>query len=259
MIQFPDLTVFAATLHDDRFMAAVAVAALAGVVRGFSGFGSALIYVPLIAALYEPRFATVSFVLMDYVCVAPYALRAVPQAQWRQVMPAFAASLLTVPLGTMLQNAADPVPLRWGMAGFVLAFVALLASGWRYPFKPNAPAAACAGALSGFTGGAVQMSGPPVILYWLGSPSGVVIIRSNLLVFLVMLGFTLMVNYAWHGLMTAQPIALAVLLWPAYIVALAIGARWFRGASDVHYRRVAYGIVALAALVSMPIFDKILH
>ena len=74
-----------------------------------------------------------------------------------------------------------------------------------------------------------------------------------------MLGFTLVANYAWHGLMTAQPIALAVLLWPAYIVALAIGARWFRGASDVHYRRVAYVMVAAAALVSMPVFDRFLH
>ena len=259
MIQLPDLASLAATLHDGRFIAALAIAALAGVVRGFSGFGSALIYVPLIAAIYEPRVATVSFVLMDYVCVAPYALRAVPQAQWRQVMPAFAASLLTVPLGTMLQSAADPVPLRWGMAAFVLVFVALLASGWRYPFKPSALAAACAGALSGFAGGAVQLAGPPVILYWLGSPSGANVIRSNLLVFLVMLGFTLVANYAWHGLMTAQPIALAVLLWPAYIVALAIGARWFRGASDVHYRRVAYVMVAAAALVSMPVFDRFLH
>ena len=35
----------------------------------------------------------------------------------------------------------------------------------------------------------------------------------------------LMGNYAWHGLMTAQPIALAVLLWPVYIVALWLGAR----------------------------------
>jgi uncharacterized membrane protein YfcA len=245
LIQLPDLSTLAATLHDGRFIAAVVIAALAGVVRGFSGFGSALIYVPLIAALYEPRVATVSFVLMDYVCVAPYAVRAMPQAQWRQVLPAFAASLLTVPLGTMVQSAADPVPLR--------------ASGWRYPFKPSALAAACAGALSGFAGGAVQLGGPPVILYWLGSPSGANVVRSNLLVFLVMLGLMLMANYAWHGLMTAQPIALAVLLWPAYILALAVGARWFRGASDVHYRRVAYVMVAAAALVSMPVFDRFLH
>jgi uncharacterized membrane protein YfcA len=30
---------------------------LAGAARGFSGFGSALIYVPLISAIYDPRTA----------------------------------------------------------------------------------------------------------------------------------------------------------------------------------------------------------
>jgi hypothetical protein len=84
------------------------------------------------------------------------------------------------------------------------------------------------------------------------------VIRANLLAFLMMLGITLIINYALRGLMTAQPIALGVLLWPAYIVALAIGAYWFKGASTSQYRRVAYVIVALAALVSLPVLDKIL-
>lgn len=259
MITLPDLATLSAMLHDARFIAAVVVAVLAGVVRGFSGFGSALIYVPLIAAIYEPRIATVSFALMDYVCVLPYALRAFPQAHWREVLPAFAAALVTVPLGTMTQNLADPIVLRWGMAAFVLAFVVLLAAGWRYPFKPSAMAATGAGALSGFAGGATQISGPPAILYWLGSPENAATIRSNLLVFLILLGMTLLANYAWHGLMTANPIALAALLWPAYIVALAVGARWFRGSTDQSYRRIAYMIVALAALASMPVFDRLLH
>lgn len=259
MIELPDFAAFAATLNDPRFAAAVAVALLAGAVRGFSGFGSAMIYVPLIAAVYAPRIATVSFVLMDFVCVAPFALRAVRLAQWREVLPAFFAAMLTVPLGTFTQQAVDPVLLRWGMALFVLGFVALLVSGWRYPFKPSTQAAVGAGALSGFTGGAAQMGGPPLILYWLGSPTAAVTVRANLLVYLVILAITLMANYAWQDLATARPIALAVLLWPVYIPALFLGARWFRGASDLGYRRVAYGIVALAALASMPVFDRILH
>jgi len=259
VIELPDINTLAAMLHDGRLIAAVVVAMLAGVVRGFSGFGSALIYVPLIAAIYEPRIATVSFAIMDYVCVLPYAVRAFPRARWHEVLPAFAAALVTVPLGTMMQNAVDPIALRWGMAIFVLVFVVLFAAGWRYPFKPSTLAASVAGALSGFAGGATQMSGPPAILYWLGSPENAAIIRANLLVFLILLGMTLLANYAWHGLMTANPIALAVLLWPAYIVALAIGALWFRGASDQSYRRIAYVIVALAAATSMPVFDRLLH
>jgi hypothetical protein len=39
----PDSTTFAATVADPRFPVAVVVSALAGLVRGFSGFGSALV------------------------------------------------------------------------------------------------------------------------------------------------------------------------------------------------------------------------
>jgi uncharacterized membrane protein YfcA len=259
VIELPDSATFAALLSEPRFWAAAGIAVIGGAVRGFSGFGSALIYVPLIAAVFSPRVATCSFVLLDFVCVVPFAARALPHVHWREVLPAYIAAALTVPLGTLTQQAVDPIVLRWGMALLVLGFVAALASGWRYPFKPSAPAAIGAGALSGFTGGAAQLGGPPIILYWLGGASAASVVRTNLLVYLAMLALTLMANYAWHGLMTAQPIALAVSLWPVYIVALVAGTRWFRGASETGYRRIAYVIVALAAFASMPVFDSVLH
>ncbi len=259
MIQLPDNATFLAVLYDSGFVAAAVVALTAGVVRGFSGFGAALIYVPLTAAIYTPQVAVASFVLIDFTCVVPYAVRAFRECHWREVLPAFAAGFVLVPLGTLTQAALSPVVLRWGMAMLVLGFVALLASGWRYPFKPSTPAAIGAGALSGFFGGAAQLAGPPMIIYWLSSANGAAHVRANMLVYLMLLALTLMGNYAWHGLMTAQTIALSVMLWPVYIVALWLGARLFRGASDLTYRRIAYAIVAIAAFASLPVLDRFLH
>jgi uncharacterized membrane protein YfcA len=195
LIDFPDLSTFAATLADRRFIAAASVAVLAGILRGYAGFGSALIYVPLVASIYEPRFATVSLILIDQVCVAPYAIGAFRHCKWREVLPAYIAAAVTVPFGIMVQRWSDPVILRWGMAVFVFTFVAIFASGWRYHWQPNAAAAMGAGALSGLAGGATQMSGPPVIFYWLGSPSSAAIMRSNLLAYLLLLGMTLLISY----------------------------------------------------------------
>ena len=56
----PEYALFAAAAADHRFWVALAIAVLAGVVRGFSGFGSAQIYIPLIAAVYSPRVAAVT-------------------------------------------------------------------------------------------------------------------------------------------------------------------------------------------------------
>lgn len=255
LIELPDLSTFSALVTDRRFYAAAAFAALAGIVRGFSGFGSALIQVPLISAIYDPRLATVSYILMDLPCTLPFALRAIPECQWREVLPAIVAAAIAVPLGTYVQTASDPILLRWAMAAFVMCFLALVVSGWRYRGRPGTLPASVAGFLSGFAGGAAQMSGPPLILYWLGIPGRVAIVRANLLVFFLLLGTTLVVSYVVQAVITPLAIAIAMLLWPLYLIALFIGARWFRVASDVGYRRVAYVIVALAALVSLPLFD----
>jgi hypothetical protein len=44
-----------------------------------------------------------------------------------------------------------------------------------------------------------------------------------------------------------------------FFIATAAGARYFHGASDELYRRIAYAIITVAALVSLPLFDHWLH
>ena len=54
-------------------------------------------------------------------------------------------------------------------------------------------------------------------------------------------------------------IALALMLGPLHIFAMWAGGRVFHLASAETYRRVAYAIIALAALASMPLFDRLLR
>ena len=61
-------------MDDRRFWPAIAIAALSGLVRGFSGFGSAMIYMPLVAAVYEPRIAAVTLLTIDTLCTAPFTV-----------------------------------------------------------------------------------------------------------------------------------------------------------------------------------------
>ena len=50
MIDLPTSATFAAVVADPRFALAIGISVLSGAVRGFSGFGSALIYVPMMSA-----------------------------------------------------------------------------------------------------------------------------------------------------------------------------------------------------------------
>ena len=255
MIDLPDMTAISAALADRRFAAAVAIAALSGFVRGFSGFGSALIYIPLIAAVYEPRIAAATLLLIDLVGSAPFTIRELPRCNWREVMPVTAAAALAVPLGTMALIFVDPIVLRWLIAVLVLTLLAVLASGWRYRGKPTLPVLIAVGLFAGFGSGAVQVAGPAVIIFWLGGSSNAAVVRANLMVFFLLMGFITGTAYAAQGIITADVLALAVLLGVPFMVSMWAGARWFHGSSEQAYRGAAYAIITIAALVSMPLWD----
>ena len=248
---------FAATLADRRFIAAVVIAALSGFVRGFSGFGSALIYIPLIAAVYEPRIAAPTLLLIDLVGSAPFTVRELPGCNWREVVPVTTAAALAVPFGTMALIWIDPIVLRWFIAVLVLGLLAVLASGWRYHGKPTLAVSIAVGLFAGFGSGAVQIAGPAVIVFWLGGASNAATVRANLMVFFLLMGFITGTAYVAQGIITADVLALSVLLGVPFMLAMWIGARWFHGASEQAYRRAAYLIIVLAAIVSLPLWDRL--
>jgi uncharacterized protein len=75
------------------------------------------------------------------------------------------------------------------------------------------------------------------------------------MVFFFLMGFITGAAYVAQGIITADILALSVLLGIPFVLAMWAGARWFHGASDAAYRRVAYAIIAVSALVSLPLWD----
>jgi uncharacterized membrane protein YfcA len=257
VIDLPDSSHFTALLADGRFYAVLAVTVLAGVVRGFSGFGSALIFIPLASAIYEPRIATASFLLIDFFCTLPLFVQLYSTSNKREVWPLSIAAAFTIPLGAMFLRVVDPVHLRWGIATIILALVAVLVSGWRLRSTASLLLTIGVGLVSGFSGGATQLIGPFAIAYWLGSKSPAAVVRANLVVLFGITGATLCVAYLFQGLFPPPVVALSLLLAVPYVLSLLAGAYFFKGSSETLYRRIAYAIVAMAAFVSLPIFDGV--
>lgn len=255
----PDSALFAAAVAERRFWIAVGIAMLAGLVRGFSGFGAAQIYIPLVAAVYGARVAAVTLLLIDTVGTAPFTVRAFAHCAWREVLPMYVCAAIAIPLGTFALLVIDPIILRWFIAVLVLSLVGILFMGWRYHGRASLPVTAGLGIISGLATGAAQMGGPPVLIYWLGVISKAITVRANCLVYFLLLDLTSCAVYLWHGLISPQLLALSLLLAVPFFVATAAGATLFHGSSDLIYRRIAYAVIAAAAFVSLPAFDSFLR
>jgi len=211
--------------------------------------------VPLMSALYGPKIGAASFLLIDFVTGIVFSLGVWRQAAWREIVPLAVSAVIAAPFGTLILQYADPAHLRWAMAALVLVIVVVLSTGWRYHGKPMLIVTVLVGLVAGVLGGAVQIFGPPVVLFWLSSMAAVAVVRANFVVFFAIMAAGLVVTYLWFGLLTTDVIALAAFLAPAHICAMFVGSKFFDMASEQIYRRVAYVIITFAALVSMPLWD----
>src|SRR5260221_9509590 len=84
------------------FLIAASVACIAGMVRGFAGFGAAMVMTPVFSALYGPAVGIALCLLMEIVVVLPLLPRVVGLVDWRRIGLLMAAAVVGVPLGNLV-------------------------------------------------------------------------------------------------------------------------------------------------------------
>jgi uncharacterized membrane protein YfcA len=242
--------------------AAVAICLIAfvsGTARGFSGFGSALIFMPLASSMASPRLVAALLLLIDFVAAAPLLPNAWKQADRKATAVIVLGALIGVPIGTWLLTRLEPVTTRWIISGFVTALLVLLLSGWRYRGKDHAAISIGIGGLSGFCSGLAQTGGPPIVGYWLGRPIPSMIARANILLFFGASDFFSAVAYAATGLINADAIKFAFVVGPVYAVGVWFGASLFGRASETVFRATCYALIAAAVFIGLPALDGVLR
>ena len=247
----------ATAIQEPRVGFILFVSLLGGVVRGYSGFGGALIVVPLASMAVGPSMAVPLFYLFDLGSATPYGYRALPQCNFKQIWPMLVGHLLALPLGTWILTTLHPEGVRWGMSGIVFLMLIILVSGWRYRGKPNPPASFVVGTMAGVMGSSSGMAGPPIIAYWLGQKNNMAVVRSNIMAYYAMTSTATDIYFFYLGLFTWDVLIYALVVWPFYALGLWGGAKLFHRSSEALFRLSAYGLIALSAVVSMPLLDHL--
>jgi uncharacterized protein len=240
-------------------VAICAIAFVSGTARGFSGFGSALIFMPLASSIAAPRLVAALLLLIDFVAAMPLVPNAWKHADRGATAVMVLGALIGVPIGTYFLSRLDPVTTRWIISGFVAALLLLLLSGWRYRGKDHAAISAGIGGLSGFCSGLAQTGGPPIVGYWLGRPIASHVARANIVLFFGASDFFSLVSYLLTGLITNDPIKFSLAVGPVYGIGVWFGASLFGKASEKVFRAICYALIGAAVIVGLPALDGLLR
>ena len=236
---------------DLAWLAVVAVAA--GLIRGFSGFGTALVYVPLAGMVLPPLWVLVTLTVMDLVGPLPNLPRAWRDGRPREVAALGLAALTGLLPGLWLLDRLSGDGFRWIVSGLCLATVALMASGWRWTGRMTSPVIGGVGVVSGLLGGVAGLAGPPVVLTYMSAPLSAVVVRANVLMYLVLWDALFGAVLLAQGRLSTEPVLLGAALIAPYLAANVVGARLFVPSRERAYRRTAYALVAGAAVLSLPL------
>ena len=228
---------------------------IAGLVRGFSGFGTAMIFLPVAAQWLSPFAALTAMVIMDMFGPLPNLPRAVRDGHPRDVGRLTVGLAVGLPFGIFILGLVAPEVFRYGVSISALVLLALLSSGLRYSGALPRGVLYATGGLGGFLAGCVGLPGPPVIMFYMAAKMPPAVIRANTILYLMAADLVMLVMLALFDHLVSTAVWLGLLLALPYLLANVIGAAIFRPDKVALYRAVAYMIIAVSAISGLPVFD----
>jgi uncharacterized membrane protein YfcA len=217
---------------------AVAIALAAGVVRGITGFGGAMVMSPPLALLLGPRLTVPVVLLLESVVAAPMLVQTRAQVNWRMVGAILLGACAFVPVGVLALVALEPTVIRRAIAITVIVFALVLLRGWRYTGRPRLGTSLGLGAVSGGMLGMTSIGGPPVILYLLSGPDTIQTTRANLTLYVTVTSLVGIFMLWLHGVFDAAAWRTSLWLAPPYYLGLVGGVRVFPRVSETRFRHL---------------------
>ena len=219
---------------------------IAAVIRGFTGFGSALLWVPTLSLVLPPVVVVPVVLILEASASAIMFAKVRLSVDWAGLTWIWLGSAIILPLGIWLLARLPVDVTRTAIAVTVLTAAVLLWRGVRLQSKFGRPGLVVTGGLGGLLTGLIGIPGPPVFLYYLAAPVEIVVARATIMTYLFGPAFVA-VNYA-YGLLFPSMILLGAMLMPVVAFGKWVGHLGFKYADPVIARKVALGLLFVSGV-----------
>jgi uncharacterized membrane protein YfcA len=200
---------------------------IAGVIRGYSGFGFAMVAVTSMSLVIPPARVVPLVLILEIMA----SIRLVPQVwsdiDWYSLRWLLAGSLIATPFGAYLLANIPAEPMRISISLLVLVAAILLLQGWAWKRMPGRPLILTTGVACGILNGAAAIGGPPVILLYLSSPAGVTVSRASIIAYFLGIDTMSLMMASIQGLTTSHILLLTVVCLVPLLFGIAVGSRMF--------------------------------
>lgn len=224
---------------------------LAAVVQAVSGFGFALVAVPLLAVVVDPAPAVVATTLVSLLLSAVVLRADRAHVRWRDVGVVSAAGIVGMPVGLAVLARVPERVLTAVIAVVLLASTAILARGLRLP--PGRRTEIVVGLTSGALLTSTGMNGPPLVVAFQAQGMAPRPFRGTLSAVFLAQGVAAVALLAAGGQVTAPALAATAVGVPMLALGWLLGDRVFRALDPVAFRRVVLGLLVVSAAIALAV------
>lgn len=235
-----------------------AIAAAAFFIKGLTGFGPALIFIPVGALFFAPQSIIVASSFLDLLAglIMWRTVRSVQSVPFMLGLVTAMAAGTAAGVFLLSYVPADTFQFLLGMAVFILGlWFALFRTKSSFdrlqeqlPEKCSRKDLGFAGA-SGVLGGLFGISGPPIIWH-LGRQFQMVAFRDVLIVFFVFGAIARIISFSVAGLVTSETLMLAGAGVPGLMIGLYFGTRVFFRIDEILFSKVVgFALIAFSVLL----------
>ena len=236
---------------DARFAAVCLATFIGGFMRGFVGFGAALVTIPVLSLAYEPRLAVAAMSVVGIPTLLQLLPDAIRTSERPIVVPISLAILLSAPLGTWILVSVSPALMKVVISALVVIMVAMLMRGWKLEQQVGRPVLIGAGIAGGLVQGTAGIGGPPVVAVILSRPGSPTQQRGNVLALMTAVSLSSLLPLLYFGLFTMKAIVIGLLLLPIYGGSILLGSRYFAYGGARHFRRAAMATLAVIGVATL--------
>lgn len=223
----------------------------ASIVRGFTGFGLALVAVPMIQFLMPVSDTAVFIAIINAIFSLLYFKRSREAIKGQPLGRMAIWTGIGVAAGTLILKFINPayIQLIWGV--LIILIVAALVRGFEFRIRSDINAMTLSGLLGGVLAGATGITGPPVAIILSSMKTPKEKFNAIISVFIFFAVTYALVFYLISGLVRAETFLLALCSVPALLAGLHMGDILVSRISQKTFTRLVYIVLILMGSITL--------
>ena len=222
---------------------------LSAIIRQISGFGFALLSMPLTTFIAGIRVATPLVAITATTIGCMVVTNCWQHADRKALLWLVLTGVIGIPLGVLLLNHLSEFWLKRGLGAFLLAYCLYSLVMPELPLVQDGPFTLFFGFIGGLLTGAFNTGGPPVVIYGTLRRWAPEEFRSTLQLYFLAVSVIAMLGHAAAGLWTHQILWLYLASLPALLLGLYLGDKINLMIPKQLFNRIIYGLLFVTGLL----------